>query len=188
MSPEKTLSAVIRGVLVLGAGFGFLALLVAGCDSSHPSSARSGSTTIPPTVAPPSSTSTLSTEAASSTTNALPDTAIDVYGNCTSPSVEPSEIVLTCADDGVRAQNLHWTSWTGAIATAVGTLTYNDCMPSCAGGHFHTITGDQITLTDPLHGSDGPLVWSEIQENPEPPGYATGPYRGGPQPLVTQPD
>jgi hypothetical protein len=175
-------------VLVLGAGFGFLALLVAGCDSSHPSSARSGSTTIPPTVAPPSSTSTLSTEAASSTTNALPDTAIDVYGNCTSPSVEPSEIVLTCADAGVRAQNLHWTSWTGAIATAVGTLTYNDCMPSCAGGHFHTITGDQITLTDPLHGSGGPLVWSEIQENPEPPGYATGPYRGGPQPLVTQPD
>jgi hypothetical protein len=48
------------------------------------------------------------------TTTTVPsiDTAISVYGNCTSPSVEPAEIVLTCADYGEVLTGLHWTSWT----------------------------------------------------------------------------
>ena len=46
------------------------------------------------------------------------------------PSVEPSEIVLACADDGALSQGLHWTNWTAAGASAVGTLVYNDCVPT----------------------------------------------------------
>jgi hypothetical protein len=121
------------------------------------------------------------------TTTVPIDTAIGVYGNCTSPSVEPSEIVLACADRGEVLTGLHWTSWTVASASAVGTLVYNDCIPICAGGHYHSVPGTTVTLTVPIHGAGGSLVWSEVQENPEPPGYETGPYHGGPQPIQTQP-
>ena len=62
------------------------------------------------------------------------DTRVKVYGNCMRPSVEPAEIVLACADYGVLVEGLHWTSWTTASATAVGTLVYNDCTPNCAEG------------------------------------------------------
>lgn len=115
------------------------------------------------------------------------DTAIKVYGNCTTPSVEPSEIVLACADNNALLTGLHWTSWTATSATAVGTLEYNDCNPYCAAGHFHDVPGTQVTLTAPVQAGNGLVVWSKVQESPEPPGYATGPYHGGPQPLTTRP-
>lgn len=96
--------------------------------------------------------------------------------------------MLTCADYGEVLEGLRWTSWTASSASAVGTLVYNDCMPNCAGGHRHSVAGTVVTLTVPTRGAAGTLVWSQVQENPEPPGYATGPYHGGPQPLPTQPD
>jgi hypothetical protein len=116
------------------------------------------------------------------------DTSIGVYGNCATPSVEPAEIILACADHGALLENLHWTSWTAASATAIGTLVYNDCTPDCADGHFHSVPDTQVTLTVPVRGAGGQLVWSEVQENHKPPGYETGPYHGGPQTLPTQPD
>jgi hypothetical protein len=64
---------------------------------------------------------------------------------------------------------------------------YNDCTPNCAEGHFHHVPGTQVTLTVPARSVGGQLVWSEVQENPEPPGYETGPYHGGPQPLPRGP-
>ena len=115
------------------------------------------------------------------------DTGIKVYGNCTTPSVEPAEIVLACADDGALVQGLRWTSWTATSATAVGTLVYNDCSPNCAEGHHHDVPGTRVTLTDPGPGAGGQVVWSRIQENPEPPGYETGPLHGAPQPLPPPP-
>ena len=53
---------------------------------------------------------------------------------------------------------------------------------------MHYVPNAQVTLSVPVVGVAGQVVWSMVQENPEPPGYATGPYQGGPQPLVTQPD
>ena len=50
-------------------------------------------------------------------------------------------------------------------------------------GHFHHVPGTRVTLTVPSRSAGGQHVWSEVQENPEPPGYETGPYHGGPQPL-----
>ena len=47
---------------------------------------------------------------------------IKVYGNCTTPSLEPVEIVLACADYGTVLEGLHWINWTAASAMAVGTL------------------------------------------------------------------
>ena len=146
-------------------------------------------TTPPPTSVPvttvPATTEPITTVP---TTTVPVDTAISVYGNCTTPSVEPAEIVLTCADYGERLTSLHWTSWTATSATAVGTLVYNDCTPDCASGQFHRVPDTTVTLTVPIRGATGSLVWSEVQENPEPPGYETGPFHSGPQPLPTQPD
>jgi hypothetical protein len=115
------------------------------------------------------------------------DTRIEVYGNCLKPTIEPAQIVLACADYGVLLERLDWTSWTAASATAFGTLVYNDCMPNCAAGHHHDVPGTRVTLTVPVHGAGGQLVWSQVQERPEPPGYKTGPYHGGPQPLPIRP-
>jgi hypothetical protein len=123
---------------------------------------------------------------AKSTTPTI-DTGIEVYGKCTTPSVEPVEIVLTCADYGVLLQGLHWSSWTSASAEAVGTLKYNDCTPNCAMGKFHYVPGARVTLTDPVRGAGGQLVWSQVQFSPQPPGWETGPYPGGLFPLPTQP-
>ena len=116
------------------------------------------------------------------------DTNIMVNGDCQTPTVEPTEMTLTCADHGVRFEALQWTSWTNVSATAVGTLVYNDCTPTCVSGQFHYVPNDEVTLTVPVVDASGQVVWSMLQENPQPPGFATGPFQGGPQPLVTQPD
>lgn len=91
-----------------------------------------------------------------------------MYGNCSTPSVEPAEIVLACADYGALLEGLRWTSWTAASAMAVGTLVYNDCTPNCAEGHHHRVPGTRVTLTVPVHGVGGQVVWSQIQEHPSP--------------------
>jgi len=111
----------------------------------------------------------------------------DRHRRCQTPSVEPTEIVLACADYNTLLEALHWTSWTATSATAVGTLVYNDCTPNCAEGHSHHVPGTRVTLTVPSRSVGGREVWSEVQENPEPPGYETGPYHGGPQPLPKGP-
>ncbi len=136
--------------------------------------ACSGTTPAAPTSTPP-------------TTVAPTDTAIVVYGDCKTPSVEPSEIVLTCADYGWILQGLHWSSWTASQARAIGTFVYNDCKPDCAEGRHHDVPGTQVTLTDPAHGASGQLVWSRLQQNPEPPGYNSGPLHGAPFPLPLRP-
>jgi hypothetical protein len=145
--------------------------MAAGCSSTS---------TAPPAPAPAQSATPV--QAATHV-----DTGIKVYGNCTTPSVEPTEIVLACADGGALVNGLRWTSWTAASATAVGTLVYNDCSPNCAEGHQHDVPGTRVTLTAPVRGAGGRTVWSRVQEKPEPPGYQTGPLHGAPQPLPTRP-
>ena len=95
---------------------------------------------------------------------------------------------MACADYGELLEGLHWTRWTATSAMAVGTLVYKICVPNFASGGVQSVPGAVVTLTDPVHGNAGALVWSEAQVEPEPPGFDTGPYHGGPQPLPTQPD
>lgn len=151
------------------------ALVLAGCGSSS-KAANTTAKTLPAASAQ-----------APATSRPKVDAGIEVYGNCKTPSVEPTEIVLACADYNALLEALHWTSWTATSATAVGTFVSNDCTPNCADGHFHHVPGTRVTLTVPSRGAGGQQVWSEVQENPEPPGYATGPYHGGPQPLPKSP-
>src|ERR1035437_318112 len=52
------------------------------------------------------------------------------------PLIRPKTFILTCADGNVAISQLSGTSWTSALAGAVGTLEENDCIPYCAAGHF----------------------------------------------------
>jgi hypothetical protein len=179
---------LVRGMIGLVAALG-----LAGCASA--STAAPGTETaktLPAASAPATASAPAASVPATSapaTATGLPsaDAGIEVYGNCKTPSVEPTEIVLACADYKTLLEALHWTSWTATSATAVGTLVYSDCTPNCAEGHFHNVPGTRVTLTVPARTASGQRVWSEIQESPEPPGYATGPYHGGPQPLPKAP-
>jgi hypothetical protein len=174
-----------------------LTVLSAGCGSSSASttgSAGAAASTTPASASAPAATTapapTSGTAPAATTAPpaAAPvDAQVEVYGNCTTPTVEPAEIVLACADYGAMLDGLDWTSWTATSATAVGTLEYNDCTPSCAAGHHHDIPGTRVTLTVPVPRAGGQLLWSRVQESPQPPGYATGPFHGGPQPLPLGP-
>jgi len=109
-----------------------------------------------------------------------------VYANCAAPSFEPKVIILACADGGAVLQDIVWTSWTSTRATGVATYVYNDCSPSCVAGHSHSVPDTHLTLTDPVRAAGGRLVWSRLQQNPEPPGYQTGAQHGGPYPLPTE--
>lgn len=167
------------GPAAAAVGGACLAVMAAGCSGSSTSAASA--------APPPAAVSTVPAATAPPAAAGPVDTHIKVYGNCTSPTVEPSEIVLACADYGALLEGLRWTSWTATSATAVGTFEYNDCMPSCVEGHHHDIPGTRVILTVPVPGAGGQVAWSRIQESPGPPGYKTGPYHGGPQPLPIGP-
>jgi hypothetical protein len=78
------------------------------------------------------------TRAAQSTHGASARPPKYVVLDCTfKPVVEPRTFVITCADAGIRVQDLHWTSWTPKLASGYGTFWENDCTPNCAEGHFH---------------------------------------------------
>jgi len=113
-----------RSTLLVGQSSVALALAIVGCGGSEsraaPPTRLTSTTRGTPTTA--RATSSVPRKAASTI-----DTAIEVYGNCATPSVEPTEIVLTCGDYGWVLEGLNWTSWTSTRATAVGTLVYNDC-------------------------------------------------------------
>ena len=78
--------------------------------------------------------------------------------NCSlKPVVAPSNYVLTCADDGIGLQQVHWTSWTSHLASAYATFYENTCTPNCAAGKIIDYPA-LVTLWDPAalkgHPSD----------------------------------
>jgi hypothetical protein len=80
-----------------------------------------------------------STHATASTQAAAAKAPRYVVLNCSlKPVVEPASYIITCADADTRVQELHWTSWTPKLASGFGTFWQNDCIPSCAGGHFYS--------------------------------------------------
>ena len=156
-----------------------------------------GNTAAGPTGSLSSSTSAMTPSTIPVTPKAVPvpglstasvDSSIAVYADCTrpvaeqKPTVEPSEIVMACADNGFGIGNVKWASWTAGSATGSGTTYYKDCRPDCADGKIVETPGVHITLAHPVRGASGGLVWSQITFSTLPPGY---PER--PQPLPTRP-
>jgi hypothetical protein len=106
----------------------------------------------------PSSTTT--TAANATTTTARPNSP-GVLANCTAPAaqqsldVEPSSITVACADNGIGAQDLAWSTWGASGAAAVGDVWENDCTPNCAAGTIKLYRA-AITLSDVQPSKDGP--------------------------------
>jgi hypothetical protein len=100
------------------------------------------------------STTALSAPAGAATTaQAAATPAVEVCGQGVA-LVKPGSMILTCADDGELAQDLHWTSWTPTKATATGIVTWRECRRLCATSRqFGKSTAD-YTLSDPVRSGD----------------------------------
>lgn len=56
--------------------------------------------------------------------------------DCDTPVQRPQSLTLTCADGGMRLEELMWAVWDKNGAVGYGTYLENDCQPSCAEGTF----------------------------------------------------
>jgi len=50
----------------------------------------------------------------------------------------PRQYILACADGNAYLAGLQWPAWGPSSAFADGTSTFNDCIPNCVAGHFHS--------------------------------------------------
>src|SRR5258708_37237472 len=66
--------------------------------------------------------------------------SVPVIVNCAMHGqVRPREYTLPCADQKSVLTALTWAAWGSSSAfPAVGINTFDDCIPSCAEGHFHS--------------------------------------------------
>jgi len=75
----------------------------------------------------------------SHTTAAVAASGLPVVINCVMhPQTRPASYVLACADGNSYVAKMSWASWESSAAFGSGTDTFNDCVPSCVAGHFHS--------------------------------------------------
>ena len=65
---------------------------------------------------------------------------VPVVVNCAMHGqVRPRQYILPCADQNSVLTGLTWAAWGSSSAfAAAGINTFDDCIPSCAAGHFHS--------------------------------------------------
>lgn len=72
----------------------------------------------------------------------------DVWSfECETPKQRPESLTLTCADGGMRVENLIWAVWDKTGAVGHGNYLENDCQPSCAEGTYSR-TPVYVTISD----------------------------------------
>ena len=132
-------------------------LALGACSSGNRSAASHGALIAPRTTAPTTTSvgSSVTSSPPSTTSTTVPTTtlgALPAWPGClpdgSQRSVRPSSFVFACADGNARVEQARWTSWGADEALASGTVSQNDCVPSCAQGHFHAETAD-LTLYAP---------------------------------------
>src|SRR4051812_37024433 len=84
-----------------------------------------------PSASAPAASATTSTAAATPVARPTP-VPVKLDGGCGKASARPSEVVFTCADGGVIAKDITWSSWGGKLAVGHGVVLAHDCTPSCA--------------------------------------------------------
>jgi hypothetical protein len=114
--------------------------LALSCSSGHHNAASQSSTTTTPVEVP-----------------AEPG----CFSDGSQRAVRPSSFLLACADGNAAVDEARWSFWGTNEAIAKATVRQNDCVPSCAAGHFHTQTAD-LTLYAPRvwHGN---LVFTRLR-------------------------
>jgi hypothetical protein len=68
--------------------------------------------------------------------------------DCTKPRVEPKQITIACADDGIYLNRLSWEQWGGDKARGAGILRVNTCNPNCAEGPIKSYDAN-VRLVNP---------------------------------------
>ena len=58
--------------------------------------------------------------------------------DCGKAVARPDTVSLACADDNIYVAAINWSSWGGRRSQGTGTLTVNNCNPSCAADKFKT--------------------------------------------------
>lgn len=119
----------------------------------------------------PISQSVPATGAAGEQSVATGDTTF--LAECTSDSRirRPTSYVLACADGGEILENLTWTDWGLPQASALGTLVYNDCSPTCASGKDVEVAARVVA--DNLVAGDGIATYRRLTVT------STGPFGSG---------
>jgi Transglycosylase SLT domain len=78
--------------------------------------------------------------------------------------LQPTSMILTCADHGTIAQHLHWSSWTGTRATATGVVTWRACAGDCPRAAWGPDSATaQFTLADPVPESGGQILFTKLR-------------------------
>jgi len=104
---------------------------------------RAGRTSVDVNIVTVPSRKQIGTEALLPVTVTKPASSVlpGVVADCTTApphglTARPTEIVISCADDGLGVGHLTWSSWTASSATGQGSLWMNLCKPDCADGTF----------------------------------------------------
>ena len=83
---------------------------------------------------PTASTTSAGSVSATASVSATTSVSATVYSCDRQPVAQPASYILTCGDGGVSLNQLTWSGWGGAQATATGVQIQNSCTPSCAAG------------------------------------------------------
>lgn len=75
----------------------------------------------------------------------------------------PGQLVLACADQGLWAKSLTWSSWSATSATATGVITWRVCTPNCAESTKWDTASAQVTLTDPVSEPGDQILFTKLE-------------------------
>jgi len=107
---------------------GIVTIATAACAAPAPA------TVAPATAAPATAAARQQPLAVTATAGSVP-----VVVDCAvHAQTRPGQYILPCADGAAYLAGLHWASWGSSAAFADGISTFNDCVPSCVGGHGHS--------------------------------------------------
>jgi hypothetical protein len=88
--------------------------------------------------------------------------------------VRPTSLIVTCADNGERAEHLDWSSWTQTRATATGVVAWRTCSAMCADSIHWDSTKADVTLSDPVREAGKGVLFTRLSlriTGPAPPRF-----------------
>jgi len=94
---------------------------------------------------------------------AAASTSVPVVVNCPGQAqARPGQYLLTCTV-GASFTGLRWDTWGSSSALASGTYAFDDCVPTCVGGHGHNVAA-LVVLWDvqPWPGHAGERYFTQM--------------------------
>lgn len=86
---------------------------------------------------------------------------ISIYNCVDEYEIQPSNLIITCADANMGLENVIWTSWNNVEASGKGIFYENNCSPDCASGRFIRQEAE-IQLSSIQRDKTGKSVFTEI--------------------------